>query len=151
MVARQSRVDLTRQDSRLRTSCGQSQSEASVARSQLDDLAAIGFRNRSDHFRDEEPLRRHNAAGLSMFYQAGPEKVQIGCETVAHKDELRNGLVFIGDVIANQLAVDDFGGSSERRGPGVLTIDTNSVLLFFMQQVGDVRPTAHLQSARYPF
>src|ERR1035437_9375328 len=31
MVARQSRIDLTGQDSRFRTSCGQSQSEGSVA------------------------------------------------------------------------------------------------------------------------
>ena len=33
----------------------------------------------------------------------------------------------------------------------VLTIDTNLVLLIFMQQVGDVGPTAHVQSAGYPF
>ena len=92
MVARQSRVDLTRQDSRFRTSCGQSQSEGPVARSQLDDLPAIGFRNRSDHLRDEEPLRRHNAAGLSMFYQAGPEEVQVRCSSVRHSDYLVSGI-----------------------------------------------------------
>ena len=78
-VARQGRVDLTRQDSRFRTSCGQSQSQGPVAHSRLDALPAIGFRNRSDHLRDEEPLRRHNAAGLSVFYQAGPEEVQVRC------------------------------------------------------------------------
>ena len=33
----------------------------------------------------------------------------------------------------------------------VLTIDANSALFFFMQQVGDVGPTAHVQSRRYPF
>ncbi len=118
MVARQSRVDLTRQDSCFRTSCGQSQSEGSIARSQLDDLPAIGLRDRSDHLRDEEPLRRHNAAGLAVFCQAGPEKVQIGCETVGHKDELWNGLVDIGEVIANRLAAVEFGGRSWRRGCG---------------------------------
>src|ERR1035437_1155024 len=88
MVARQSRIDLTGQDSRFRTSCGQSQSEGSVARSQLDDLPAIGFRNRSDHLRDEEPLRRHNAAGLSMFCQARPEEVQVRCNRVRHSHYL---------------------------------------------------------------
>ena len=33
----------------------------------------------------------------------------------------------------------------------VLTIDTKSGLLFFTQQIGDVGPTAHVHSLRYPF
>ena len=33
----------------------------------------------------------------------------------------------------------------------VLTIDTKSGLLFFTQQIGDVSPTAYVQSLRYPF
>ena len=118
MVPRQGRVDLTRQDSRFRTSCGQTQSEGSVARSQLDDLPAIGVRDRSDHLGDEEPLRRHNAASLTVFCQPGPEKVQVRCETVGHEDQLWNGLVYIGEVIAKRLAEVEFGGRSWRRACG---------------------------------
>ena len=32
-----------------------------------------------------------------------------------------------------------------------VTIDIKSALLYFMQQVGNVGPTAHVQSLRYPF
>ena len=87
-VSRQSRIDFAGQDSCSRTSGRKSQGEGSAPGSQLDDLPAIGFWNRINHIGDEETLRRHEAAGLTMFQQAGPEEVQMRFQAVRHDDSL---------------------------------------------------------------
>jgi hypothetical protein len=43
------------------------------------------------------------------------------------------------------------GNEAGSQPVSVLTIDTNLVFPFFMQQVGNVSPTANMQSPRYPF